>query len=185
MNLEKMHPALKERFCEQLYGKYIIISSDNLSKYEEYAETIHAKMPVSCYTNFRDALFHFRRVVSSMEENEIERQAFAVKEHLSRSLTDAGSSILYHLSSVAEDLLNDDEITGVLKVEIRKSLHLLKKAILRKRFSGMMISNDDISNISHEEIQGLIDDFYKLLDKECSEKFAEYSNKPYLMDEKE
>lgn len=182
MNLEKMHPALKEQFCEQLYETYIIGSSDCLLKYEEYAEAIHAKMPVSCYTNFRDALFHFRKVVSSTEENEIERQAFAVKEHLSRALTDAGSSVLHHLSCVAEDLLKDEEITSELKTEIRKSMHLSKKSVLQKRFNGMMISNDDISNISHEEIQSLVDDFYKLLDTKCYDKFAKYSYKPYFME---
>lgn len=177
MSLEKMHPALKDQFCEQLYEKYIVGSSEKLMKYEEYAYTIHARMPVSCYTNFRDALFHFRKVVSSMEESEIEQQAFAVKEHLSRALTDAGSSILYHLSDVAEALLKDEDIVDEeCKQQIRKCLHNLKNANLRKRFSGMMISNDDMSSVSHEEIQNLVDNFYELLDDKCPEKFAQYSN---------
>lgn len=178
-----MHPALKEQFCEQLYETYIIGASDCLLKYEEYATTIHAKMPISCYTNFRDAIFHFRKVVFVVEENEIERQAFAVKEHLSRSLTDAANAILHHLSSVAEELLKDVEISGELKHGIRKSLHLLKKAVLQKRFRGMMISNDDISNISHEEIQSLIDEFYDFLNMECYEKFAKYSSNSYPIEE--
>ncbi len=172
-----MHPTLKDQYCEQLYEKYIVGSSEKMMKYEEYAYTIHAKMPISCYTNFRDALFHFRKAVSSMEESEIERQAFAVKEHLSRALTDAGSSILYHLSNVAEALLNDEEITKDVIDQIRKCLHNLKNANLRKRFNGMMISNDEMSSISHEEIQDLIDVFYKLLDDNCADKFAQYSNK--------
>lgn len=170
-----MHPAKQEQFCEKLYKEYILITSEELMQYEEYAKTINVKMPVSCYTNFRDALFHFRRCVSSVEEREIERQAFAVKEHLSRSLTDAGNSLLYHLSGVAEGLLKDKEISTELNGSIRKSLHELKKATIRKRFSGMMISNDNLSKISHEEIQSLIDDFYKLLNNECPQKFAEYS----------
>lgn len=176
MSLERMHFALKDQFCEQLYENYIVESSEKLMKYEEYAYTIHAKMPVSCYTNFRDALFHFRKVVSSMEENEIERQAFAVKEHLSRSLTDAESSILYHLSNVAEALLGDGEIEKNVIEQIRKCLHNLKSANLRKRFSGMMISNDEVTNISYDEIIELIDGFYQLVNAECADKFAEYSN---------
>lgn len=40
----------------------------------------------------------------------------------------------------------------------------------------MMISNDNMSSISHEEIQDLIDDFYRLLEDKCPEKFAQYSN---------
>lgn len=176
MSLERMHPALKEQFCVQLYENYIVESSLKLLIYEEYAYTIHAKMPVSCYTNFRDALFHFRKVVSLMEENEIERQAFAVKEHLSRALTDAGSSILYHLSSVAEALLEDKEIDSNIIDQIRKCLHNLKNANLRKRFSGMMISSDETTNISHDEIIELIDGFYQLVNATCANEFAKYSN---------
>lgn len=176
MSLTKIHPTLKDRFCEQLYDEYIVKASEKLLKYEEYAETINAKMPASCYTNFRDALFHFRKVVMSIEEKEIERQAFAVKEHLSRSLTDAGNSILHHLSQVAEELLKDNGISVDLKKSIRKSLHEIKKATIRKRFGGMMISNDNLSKISHEEIQLLIDAFYKLIDCKCPDKFAEYSH---------
>lgn len=171
-----MHPTKQEQFCEQLYEEYIVVTSEKLLKYEEYAKAIHAKMPVSCYTNFRDALFHFRRVVSSVEEREIERQAFAVKEHLSRSLTDAGNSLLYYLSCVAEELLKDKEFSAELKKSVRRSLHEIKQATIRKRFSGMMISNDNLSKISHDEVQLLIDAFYKLLNDECPDKFAEYSN---------
>lgn len=168
-----MHIALKGQFCEQLYENHIKVSAERLQSYEEYASAICVKIPISCYTNFRDALFHFRKVVSSMEENEIERQAFAVKEHLSRALTDAASSILYYLSLIAEELLSDIGIDSKVKSQIRKSLHDMKKANLRKRFSGMMISNDDMSNISHEEIQILVDDFYMIINDNCADKFAE------------
>ena len=175
MRLKKIHPTIKEQFCEQLYEEYIVKASEKLLKYEEYAETIHAKMPASCYTNFRDALFHFRRVVLSVEEKEIGRHAFAVEEHLSRSLTDAGNSLLIHLSRVAEELLKDDDFTADLKKSIRESLHEIKKTNIRKRFSGMMISDDNLSRVSHEEMQSLIDCFYDLLNRECPDKFAEYS----------
>lgn len=123
MNLEKMHIALKEQFCEQLYENQIVVSAERLQNYEQYAKAICVKIPISCYTNFRDALFHFRKAVSSMEENEIERQAFAVKEHLARALTDAASSILYYLSVIAEELLHDTDINSEVKKQIRKSLH--------------------------------------------------------------
>ena len=171
-----MHPTIKDQFCEQLYSEYIVGASDKMLKYEEYAQAIHAKMPASCYTNFRDSLFHFRKVVLSVEEREIERQAFAVKEHLSRALTDAGISLLIHLSKVAEELLKDDELTVDLKKSIRKLLHSIKKTSICKRFSGMMISNDNLTKVSHEEIQLLIDDFYELINEECPDEFAKYSN---------
>jgi len=176
MSLEKMHPAVKDQFCEHIYKDYIVSSSELLAKYEEYAKTIHALIPVSCYTNFRDSLFHFRKMVSCIEEKEIERQAFAVKEHLSRSLTDASSSLMFHLSSVAEELLKAGEITEDLKIDIRECLHSVKIANLRKRVNGMMISSDDIVSISHDEMYNLLETFYKLLDNNCSEEYAKYSN---------
>ena len=178
MILEKMHPTLREQFFEQLYVENIVDSSEKLLLYEDYAIAINAEIPVSCYTNFRDALFHFRKVVSSVEETEIERQSFAVKEHLSRSLTDASSSILHHLSCVAEGLLLDNELSSEVKLEIRESLHNMKKANLRKRFAGMMISNDNTANIGHDEIIEIVDGLYKLLNEECPEKFAELAHTP-------
>lgn len=53
----------------------------------------------------------------------------------------------------------------------------MKKANLRKRFSGMMISNDNMSNVSHDEIEKVIDDFYDVLNQNCPEEFAKYSIK--------
>ncbi len=178
MSLEKMHPVLREQFFEQLYAESIVDSSEKMLAYKDYAMAINAEIPVSCYTNFRDALFHFRKVVSSVEETEIERQSFAVKEHLSRALTDASSSILHHLACVSESLLEDVNLSKEIKEEIRKYLHSMKNANLRKRLSGMMISNDNVINISHDEIIKMIDDFYNLLNDECPEKFAEYANTP-------
>lgn len=178
MSLEKMHPTLREQIFEQLYNDSIVDSSDKLLLYEEYVTAINAEIPVSCYTNFRDALFHFRKAVSSVEETEIERQSFAVKEHLSRSLTDASSSILHHLSCVAEELLLDNELSHEVELGIRESLHNMKKANIRKRFAGMMISNDNVENIGHDEIIKIIDNFYNLLNKECPEKFAEFAHTP-------
>lgn len=175
MSLEKMHSSVKEQFCEYVYEKYIVVAADVLKRYEEYACTINAKMPVSCYTNFRDALFHFRKMVSVVEQSEIERQAFAVKEHLSRAMTDGGNSILYHLSRVAETILQDDSIPGEVNNQIRVKLHSLKTAILRKRFSGMMISDDEFLSISHEEIQDMIDNFYSVVEESCASSFARYS----------
>ena len=87
MALEKMHPFRKEQLCEQIYEDYIVESADILQLYERYSDTIQGDLPDSCYTNFRDALFHFRKLVYLSEEQELLCQEFAIKEHLSRALT--------------------------------------------------------------------------------------------------
>lgn len=175
--MQSMHPAEKNQFCEYIYEDFIVATSSKLQIYEEYAKTINVYIPISCYTNFRDALFHFRKMVSSVEEKEIEEQAFAIKEHLSRTLTDASSSILFWLSLVSEELLKVDIISLEVKKQIRIELHKVKNVILLKRMNGMMVSQDYSANVSHEEIQTLIEEFYTFLQANCSEQFAECSHR--------
>lgn len=173
--MRSMHPAEKDQFCEHIYEDYIVDTSLNLQTYESYAVTINVRIPISCYTNFRDALFHFRKMVSCIEEREVEEQAFAIKEHLSRTLTDVSSSILFWLSCVSEELLEADSISADVKKQIRVKLHKIKNTILLKRMKGMMISQDNFSGVSHAEIQSLIEDFYYFSQDNCSEEFAECS----------
>lgn len=164
----------KEIFCQNIYEEDIVKPSEILCSYETYANTVEILLPTGCYTNFRDALFHFRKLVVSVEDKEIECQAFAIKEHMSRALTDAATSILDHSSFVAERLLSDDKITPEVKENVRKILHKMKKANLRKRFSGMMLANDKIK-ISHKEMLELIDEFYDYVNSNCKEEYAKYS----------
>ena len=108
-------------------------SSEILLQYELYANTANIYLPCGCYTNFRDALFHFRKLASSYEEKEIECQAFAIKEHLSRALTDAASSVMDNISFIAERLLKDENINDIQKQKTREMLHKMKQANLRKK----------------------------------------------------
>ena len=95
---------------------------------------------------------------------------------VARALTDAATSILDHSSFVAEKLLSDEEIEPHIKDNIRTILHKMKKANLRKRFSGMMLANDKIK-ISHNEMLELLDEFYGYMSWNCSKKYAKYSQK--------
>lgn len=169
-----MQKQEKEIFCQNIYEENIVKLSKVLYRYEMYANTVEILLPIGCYTNFRDALFHFRKLVVSVEEREMECQAFAIKEHLARALTDAATSILDHSSFVAGKLLQDEKINFKIKENIRKILHKMKNANLRKRFSGMMLANDKIK-ISHDEMLNLIGEFYDYVLLNCKEEFAKYS----------
>ena len=79
--MQSMHPAEKDQFCEYIYEDFIVKTALVLCQYEKYAKVVNLYIPISCYTNFRDSLFHFRKMVSSIEEREIEEQSFAIKEH--------------------------------------------------------------------------------------------------------
>mgnify|MGYP005760738121 FL=1 len=181
--MQSMHPAEKDQFCEYIYEDFIVKTALVLCQYEKYAKVVNLYIPISCYTNFRDSLFHFRKMVSSIEEREIEEQSFAIKEHLSRTLTDASTAILYWLSAVSEELLKRDDLTSEIKMQIRKNLHKLKNVILFKRMNGMMISQDVSSGISHEEILALLDEAYVFFQDNCSQEYAECSNELSADDE--
>ena len=174
MALEKIHSGKKEHLCEQVYEDYIVKYAGILEEYETYSNTINANLPDSCYTNFRDALFHFRKFVYSSEEKELICQEFAIKEHLTRALTDAVSSVLDVLTWVAECMLKDDDVLDEWKMQIRLMLHEMKNVFLRKRFGGMMISGDEIK-VDHSEIIRICDSFIGFSCENCKEIFAKYS----------
>ena len=88
-NYLKMQITDKESLCQNIYTDEIVRTADYLKEFELYAQIGKKIIPVTCYTNFRDALFHFRKIVNCAEEHEIMQQAFAVKEHLHRARTDA------------------------------------------------------------------------------------------------
>lgn len=175
MALEKVQPVKKDQLCEQIYNDYIVNSANILKLYEEYSNTLEGNLPDSCYTNFRDALFHFRKLASSSEKYEFHCQEFAIKEHLSRSLTDAASSVIDVITWVAENMLRDGNVLDKWKPQIRLMLHKLKNIFLRKRLVGMMISGDEIK-VEHKEIINSLDEFLSFANNNCKEFFALYSS---------
>lgn len=176
MALEKMHPVKKEQLCELIYEDYIVKSADILREYEKYSGILNGNLPESCYTNFRDALFHFRKLVYSLEEQEILCQEFAIKEHLARVLTDAASAVIDVIAWVAESMLRDPRIRNEWKAQIRLFLHKIKNLFLRKRLAGMMVSGDEIK-VEHEEIIKSCDEFLKFANANCEDIFSEYSSR--------
>lgn len=101
-------------------------------------------------------------------------QEFAIKEHLSRALTDAASAVLDVLTWTAESMLRDNDVLDEWKIQIRIMLHQMKKLFLRKRFGGMMISSDEIK-VDHAEIIKICDSFIAFSCENCKKKFAEHS----------
>ncbi len=176
MPYEVVHPMTKKLLCESIYNKYIIDSYELLSKFEEYGRVFNIALPDSCYTNFRDALFHFRKVLYSSEEIEMECQAFAVKEHTSRTITDACISYMNLLFDLSRELINDYTIEMSVRKEIRQILHKLKKFNLFKRLNGMMISEDSAFFVEADDILKQIDAFYEYVTTNCEKQFIEHMN---------
>lgn len=174
MSYEAVHPMTKKQLCENIYNKHILGAYNILLKYEEYGSVFNIMLPDSCYTNFRDALFHFRKILYSLEEKEMECQAFAVKEHTSRIITDASISYMNLLFDLSRELINDDTIEDSVRMEIRKLMHKLKRFNLFKRLNGMMISDENSFYVSADEILEQIDKFYEYLNSNCKEQFIKH-----------
>lgn len=170
-NYLKMQVTDKENLCQNVYTDEIIRSAIYLEEYEQYAKIGKKDIPVTCYTNFRDALFHFRKMVGCLEEHEIMQQVFAVKEHLSRARTDARTSVLFYFSYVASCFLKDDSITDELKPRLRILLHKMKSAILISRIDGMMMSEVSVKKVSEDEIADILQEFFDLAQERCFEQF--------------
>ena len=160
-NYSKMPLKEKEILCQNTYTNEILRCADSLQEYER------------CYTNFRDALFHFRKMCNSSEEHEILRQVFAVREHLGRTKTDARITILLMYAKVAEMLLKRDDINGELKIRFRKLLHKMKNVSMINRIQGMMMSDLVINRSSDDEISEIVQEYLDLIQSECLEQFKE------------
>ena len=57
----------KSNLCENVYQNNIVNPYEFLKSCENYSKIVHAKIPDGCYTNFRDALFHFWKLSRTYE----------------------------------------------------------------------------------------------------------------------
>lgn len=175
-NYLKMQMTDKESLCQNIYTDEIIRSADYLKDFELYAKIGKKKIPVTCYTNFRDALFHFRKMVNCSEEHEIMQQAFAVKEHLHRARTDAKTSVLFYFTRVANLLMDKDGVDSDTKIQLRVLLHKMKNVIMISRMDGMMMSEVAINKISDNDITLILKSFFDLVQDKCISQFVEINN---------
>lgn len=166
-NYLKMQMTDKESLCQNIYTNEIIRSAEYLKEYELYAKVGKKEIPVTCYTNFRDALFHFRKMANCSEEHEIMQQAFAVQEHLHRARTDAKTSVLFYFARVANILMDEDGVENSTKIQLRKSLHKMKNVVMMSRIDGMMLSDTAIGKFSDEDIATILDEFFELVQDRC------------------
>lgn len=96
--------------------------------------------PDTCYTNFKDAIFHFNKMISLNDEASMFDQYYALNEHVTRARTDYYLSVFYPFSYALESLLKNETIDK-FKTDIRDALHDMKSCIFEIRYSGMQISS--------------------------------------------
>lgn len=172
-NYLKMQMTDKESLCQNIYTNEIIRSAEYLKEFESYVKLGKKGIPVTCYTNFRDALFHFRKMANCSEEHEIMQQAFAVQEHLHRARTDAKTSVLFYYARVANILMDEGEVKSATKNLLRKSLHKMKNVVMMSRIDGMMLSDIVINKYNDEDVTSILEEFFDLVQEKY---FALFEN---------
>lgn len=176
-NYQKMQIADKENLCQNLYEQYVVNCMELLKDYEKYISIAKKEIPVACYTNFRDALFHFRKLVNSSEEHEILQQAFAIKEHLNRAKVDARTSVFLYYSYVASELIKDETVLEEVKRKLRIILHKMKRTVLMHRINGMMMSDSDVLKVDEKTVDDILQDYFDLVQAECFEQFIRINDR--------
>lgn len=161
----KSNAADKDLYCNTIYQKSIADTSEFITACEGIAKVLDVKLPPACYTNFRDALFHFRRMVKSSEENEIAKQAFAIEEHANRVKTDAIIGILENCSNILQILQhNSFELDDASFLRLISVKNMLDRHVMHLRLSGIMLDHTSILRISDEEFQAAIKTFFDFID---------------------
>ena len=127
---------------EQLY----MLLNENVF-FENFGITI----PEYCYTNFKDALFHYHKMIVLENENALFDQFYAISEHVSRAKTDLYLNALLAFSFGIEKLLMEEDLSEA-KSAIRECLHSIKRCIYSIRFGGMRIASsyDKVDDIDIE-----------------------------------
>lgn len=149
----------KEEYCEYIYNELILKAKDVIIKCQSYTSLLKVKLPISCYTNFRDAIFHFYKMYTCVMDVDIYNQAFAIKEHLSRAQTDAINNMIAFFSKIIEIMLKQE--SEKLERQLREYLHYLRSYQLKKRINGMMIfdKNSPLLSTDIDEALVKINDF--------------------------
>lgn len=165
----------KDLFCTNIYEKHIFETYQMISSFERSAKLLDSALPTGCYTNFRDALFHFRKMVRSSEGTEIENQAFAIKEHCGRAQTDAATAVLTECTEIINRMLGNPDYVIENRKELEDLYHSLNQKILNKRIGGMMIDEFGITGIfacSMAEICDSLDALFIFIRENAKEAFS-------------
>lgn len=171
--LNKISAAEKEQYCQNIYQKYIFETSEFLVDCEDCSKILQMRIPSVCYTNFRDALFHFRRMVKSEEENTILSQANSVMEHANRAITDAKVAICMRCATLLRMMLSKNRFDENIIDALREQIDILQDWSLKLRTGGMMLVNISFFETSNEQFLEMMKQCYLCISKYAEKEFQD------------
>lgn len=171
--LSKISAAEKEQYCHNVYQEYIYETSAFLVDCEDCSKILKMHIPSSCYTNFRDALFHFRRMVNTEEEHTILSQAISVMEHTNRAVTDAKVAICKRCATLLRVMLSKKSFDESAIEAVREQIDILEDWSLRLRMGGMMLDNISFFETSNEQFLEMMEQCYSCISKYAENEFKD------------
>ncbi len=161
----------KKHICERVYEDYLLTTSDFIISCDEISEILRAYIPSGCYTNFRDALFHFRCLVYSNNESEIVSQVASIKEHTNRAMRDAEVAICQRYMGILKIIRNGGDMQADIKEKLDSMINSLQECILNLRLGGMMLKGMDSLGPSPDDFLIMINDFCEFLNSKLAKQF--------------
>ena len=115
--------------------KYLDVFQEEYYEIERYFEENNLSRLSSCITNYRDAMFHYRKVYENNLYLQNENEYYALKEHINRALKDC---IIYLFQCIAKRL---EQWYMIEKVQISNEIRNLIEAIYSD--SSMDLNDDE------------------------------------------
>ena len=178
--LSKISVAEKDRYCQNVYEKYILETSEFLESCDEAAKVLRTYIPSGCYTNFRDMLFHFRCLAAASEESVIFSQVASIMEHANRAMRDAEVALCVRCVTIFQVLISKYRLNADTRDEINQQITLLQNYTLNLRLGSMMLEGMELLSPSNEEFLDMIEAYFVCAETYVTEEFkaiVEYAMK--------
>lgn len=173
LGLSKMCAAEKEKYCQNIYNEYILGTSDFLESCNEAAKVLRTYIPSGCYTNFRDTLFHFRRMADTNEEGIVLNQAASIMEHANRAMRDAEAALCVRCVTIFEVLKQRHQFEADALEQIDIQIDILKDCIIKLRLGSMMLEGMELLYPSNEEFLDIMQEYFTCAATYAKEEFKE------------
>ena len=102
---------------------------EKIKKLEEYFENANISTPSQPYANFRDALFHFKKIYESQDLLRINGNMYTLREHLLRSVKDCMVYLIIFLTTWIERFFSIQETDEKFQNAVEKNCAEIKNML--------------------------------------------------------
>lgn len=155
---------LSQEQIENLFRNAIfeIESLSDLLSNKSMVKAFRLLPPECCYTNFKDAVFHFYKMSCEQYSSDIIIQFNAMSEHISRARSDYYSSTLQIMALSFVGVIKGNPNSENVE-RIKEILFEIRKVLFSNRYSGMSISSG-YKRITDCHYQNLLNKIIELFD---------------------